>query len=247
MKDNSIRKIISLVLVLCFVFALAGNCYAVNTRDNKIPITERTKSVFESHGIYVSDDAVLRVVTLKDATENKEIGSAYCLTQIRNGICESNFLADLYLDEDNNDVRAVLSSNYSSTYTGDSSAYAGKFWLSGTAKWDTYNYGCIRPLSVSCMCGVYAQYLSSVTINYISVEYYVEDNTYALPSYTLVNTIPHSIIKDKLSPSYGVTYSNTLNPFPSSYVVDPYAHGMQNMFFHATINGSPEIGLNVQF
>lgn len=217
---KKMRSIIALVFVFCFVIALGSNCSAVNKQNESIRITNEMRIFLESEGVSVSDNAVLKRVSIKNVTSGESMGNALCLSQIRNGIVSSDYfmLAELTNDQESDNLGRALNSISSFSVDYPIQAWDNRFLVHATARWTLYNSIYVQPIDLT---WTYHKNDSSVTVNYISVSYNCYGVTLSYPGLVVQSTdTPCYVTRTVSNPVENVLYTKS-SGYNTNYCINP--------------------------
>lgn len=228
------NSLFTCILAICFLFALAANCAAVDKTKISVPVSAAAKNFFEARGVMVSESARMKLVEV--TAESGESGYALCLTQINNGLLTSEYFASMKKVQDNSDGSTRMAIEKTFSYDFPFASWDDRFVIHATATWFVYDNGYKRPVQVE---WDYEKYDTSINVSHILVGYYCSGGLYSYPAFDYLNTnITHTIEKSVNNPSIGTTYRN-YNPLSPTRAIDSlagYPNG-QYLGFKTIVNG----------
>ncbi len=90
---KKMRSLLAPTLALSLSAAFGSNCLAAESADKRLPLTASARNFFEARGIAVSNQAVLKIVEIKNGLDDTETRHILCLSQNNGNICTNSYFA----------------------------------------------------------------------------------------------------------------------------------------------------------
>lgn len=217
------KKSLSLLLVLTFLFVICGSVNAQEIASSETPYSRASNeliNIFEDAGYSVPNNATFSLIPVASGKTSRSLNQtsdmALCMTTKNGNEITKTVILSIGIDEENN-LRVDNEPTYLLRAQPRFSfpvTLSNKVRISGTATYTTTSKNAmlyIKPQSCSFSYGRTAAGSSSSVI-YAGVSYYIKGNRYSDDVYS-----DHTINCTRNYPTEGITYSNS-NPAPDYYV-----------------------------
>lgn len=242
--NRKIRMVLS--ILMCCAVLLSATSFAVDDASKRV-ISSAAASFFEEHGIPVSRTAIMDIVPLNYNDEKSSDVPEYALRLTdQNGSTVTETLYLFYGERSDGsygiDGEAVLNLYNPSRAGGVPMTINSDIVVTPYYNYDFHSMYSgrgpfHRPISLTWS---YYKLNTSVSVEYIDVQYVTRGIKCSLPNYTPVSSITESYTIEKYAalPVASIPYSNTSSSYPSNYVLDIVSGGGGvGIYFYVTING----------